>query len=290
MHKRFDKRAAYGALHKMGLLSHLNLHAKRRTNGRAIKIPIIGGVGIANLGQHEPWISHAIKMLLPLKVGCFMDVGVNLGQTLIKVFTHDRGRQYYGFEPNPMCAGYVEQLIRVNEISNAQVIPVGLSDSDTVSQLFLRDEYDREASITPQNRGEDYYGFCRYVPCFSGDRLVADFDIETISILKIDVEGAEREVLAGCRDILKKKRPFVLCEILPVYDEVSENGKLRRSRTDETLGILSDADYEIFRIQRDGQPKPLDTIETHGDLRQTDYLFIPSEFRHEFSAGFHGSG
>ena len=32
-------------------------------------------------------------------------------------------------------------------------------------------------------------------------------------VLKIDVEGAELEVLQGARELLKRKRPVVLCEV-----------------------------------------------------------------------------
>lgn len=286
MRKGFARRTVFRKLNRMGLLKFVNFSTHLRLKGSIVKIPVLGGVGLANFGNHEPWMDHAIGKLLPLKPGCFMDIGVNLGQTLIKVLTHDRDRPYYGFEPNSMCVAYVERLINVNKLTHARVIPIALSSGETLIPLFLRNDHDVEASITPENRGEHYYGFRRHVPCFSGDRIVADFGIEDISILKIDVEGAELEVLKGCRHLLKEIRPFVLCEILPIFDESTENGRLRRFRTDETLRIFFEAHYATFRIPHNSSLTPLEDIETHGDLKKTDYLFVPSELKHEILAEF----
>jgi FkbM family methyltransferase len=274
---RFSRQQIYGALYKLKVSRRLNFYPRRKLSGAAVTIPVLGGTGLSNLGRHEPWINKVIGALLPLRAGCFLDVGVNIGQTLLKVIAHDFEREYYGFEPNPRCLGYVEQLIAVNRIPNAKLIPAALSDYDGVIKLFFRHDHDKEASIVPENRGADYYQSSRYIPCVHGDALIERLGVRAASILKIDVEGAELEVLRGCAGTLKTMRPFVLCEILPVYDEISDNGRRRRARTDQTLQIFAEAAYDLFGIPRHGPLRPLDTIPTHGDLKQTDYLFVPRE-------------
>jgi len=44
-----------------------------------------------------------LKKILLLKDGVFIDIGMNLGQTLIKLKCVDPNIRYFGFEPNPGC-------------------------------------------------------------------------------------------------------------------------------------------------------------------------------------------
>jgi hypothetical protein len=67
------------------------------------------------------------------------------------------------------------------------------------------------------------------------------------------------EAGAGARDFIKAERPFIMCEILPVYDENSESGAVRASRQRELLTLLRGLDYAMARVQ-------------HGD-----YVFFPKE-------------
>ena len=80
-------------------------------------------------------MSGLLEVLLPLQPGTFMDVGVNVGQTLIQLRTLDAKRPYVGFEPNPACVFYVNELIRLNTFLSCTVFPVGLHTSDCVMPL-----------------------------------------------------------------------------------------------------------------------------------------------------------
>ena len=104
-----------------------------------------------------------------------------------------------------------------------------------------------------------------------------DLGINSVSVLKIDVEGAEVEVLDGLRKTIAEKRPFIICEILPVGDDESKVGKMRRKRTDAVTTLLSSLKYEILRQLDDGTCLPLKKIETHDDLGLCNYLFVPKE-------------
>ena len=52
-----------------------------------------------------------------------VDVGANLGQTLLKVKRLDRRARYVGFEPNPWCVVYMEELVRVNRLEHCSIVP-----------------------------------------------------------------------------------------------------------------------------------------------------------------------
>jgi FkbM family methyltransferase len=80
------------------------------------------------------------------------------------------------------------------------------------------------------------------------------------SLLKIDVEGAEAEVLRGLRPWISKHRPDLIVEVLPGYaDEL---------RATDFLGPLG---YSFFRIEAEG-PVPVAPYEASASHR--DHLLL----------------
>ena len=127
-------------LNKIGLLHRINIFPKLQIKKKSIIIPVINKIGYNNLFLSEMWMIRLLESVLPLAKGSFVDIGVNLGQSLIKLRSLDQKRQYIGFEPNPSCVFYVEKLIKVNSFENTLVIPVGLSDKTDVLHLNLYSE------------------------------------------------------------------------------------------------------------------------------------------------------
>lgn len=109
-----------------GIIRRFNFDITRRVNGRKIVVPFVNGIKVGV--SSEPWLSGALIKLLPLRKGLFVDVGANLGQTLIKLKSIKPARGYVGFEPNPACVFYLRELIRRHAFENSEIIPAGLSD------------------------------------------------------------------------------------------------------------------------------------------------------------------
>ena len=56
-----------------------------RINGQAFKVPVVGGVGASNLGISEYWMIDLWRRAFALHPKSpVLDVGANLGQTLLK--------------------------------------------------------------------------------------------------------------------------------------------------------------------------------------------------------------
>jgi hypothetical protein len=98
-----------------------------------------------------------------------------------------------------------------------------------------------------------------------------------VSIIKIDVEGAELEVVKGLADTLMRYRPAIVCEVLPTYSGADGRRAFRQPRIEALLGILRSLDYDVFRLMPTGEAIPLSTIEPHSDGTLTNYAFVPSE-------------
>jgi FkbM family methyltransferase len=243
--------------------------------GRSFTIPIING---RKTYVSEPWMFSVIKQLFSLKPGGFIDVGVNLGQTMLKVAAADPDRRYVGFEPNPTCADYAVTLASANRLPYV-IVPAGLGDKSTVLelQLYGPDDTDPSASMVAGFR-EKACG-SRHISVYSAGDLPEDLLPDAAAIVKIDVEGGEAWVIDGLKDYLAAKRPFVLVEILPAY---SPQNTARIERQQHIERTLADLGYAMFRVTRGSDElfkglQPIDEIGIHGDLSMVDYLMAPRE-------------
>jgi len=260
-------------------LDRLNLTFPLRLNGKWLKIPTVGRIGYSNLLMGEQWMIDILQKLLPLKDGAFVDVGVNLGQSLLKLRCVDRDIPYIGFEPNPACVHYVTRLIRRNGFMNCQLVSVGLFNKNEIVALdCYSSETDYAATVVRGFRSQEIQD--RFlVPLVKFEDACHQLGIEKVSTIKIDVEGAELEVIQGMQGVLEDVSPFVLCEILPVY---SADNRFRLTRQEEAERILKACHYCICRIdkKKNGHLRGLTRLQSlgvHSDLSLCDYLFVPDE-------------
>jgi FkbM family methyltransferase len=259
------------------LARRISLSLSVRYRGRSIRVPVIDGLGLGNSRLTEPWMLPLLERLLALDARAVLDVGVNLGQTLMKFLLLSDGRRYIGCEPNPLCVFYVERMAALNDARSVAIIPCGLSDQHGVLQLFSGGPVDSAASLVAGFRDASEYTSSRIAIVAPGDEVLQAAGAPPIGILKIDVEGAELDVLRGLHQTLARDRPLVVCEILPTYSDTTENGRMRRKRADAVTEIMTSLGYRMYRINHAGGLQPLDRVETHGDVELSDYLFAPRE-------------
>lgn len=266
-------RAAHFLLKKAGMFHR---SYREEAYGRSFVVPIING---RKTYVSEPWIAEALRRVLPLKPGAFIDVGVNLGQTMLKLAAIDPARAYLGFEPNPACADYAFALIRANALPYT-VIPAGLGvRTDIVMLQSIREEdTDPSASIVDGFRDNPVLAR-RPVMIVGWDDLPEAVVPGRIAVVKIDVEGGETEVVEGIEGMLASHRPFVFIEILPPY---TADNRFRLDRQGRVEQVLERLDYAIFRLlrARDGGLAGLERLGSfglHGDLALCDYLLAPRE-------------
>jgi FkbM family methyltransferase len=271
---RSDKHFFLRLLNKVQMLQYCNLYPEVDLGTQTIKLPIVGGIGYENLTPGERWFDDVLKLVFELKDGAFIDVGVNLCQTLLKFLEFSSGRTYYGFEPNPLCVSYAETLRAKNNLKQVHIIPIGLSNHNSVEELFLGSDYDSSASIVEGFRPAEFYSKSSHIPIFKGDEICERLHIDSLCALKIDVEGAELEVLEGLQNTVASLNPFIICELLPVYEESSERGRFRRERLDKVLEYLRVMNYDICRVSDEGAVW-LETVDTHSNLELCNYLFTP---------------
>lgn len=273
------KRFILRVLNKLTLLKFFNLIDTVKLNKKKIVVPVWGGIGFNNLRVSETWMIEILQLLKLNEDEVFIDVGVNVGQTLIKFKTVYTKMNYVGFEPNASCVNYIELLIAKNRWKNISLIPSGISEEVGLGILdhYADDMTDSSASIVANYRTDSKVYKRDIISLLNVSCVEHIWDGKKISAIKIDVEGAELGVLKSFYNNIKKDRPYLLVEILPVYD------KKNIERLDNQITIekiLNDLDYRIYRIKKDSKNKlesieHIESIGIHSNLDACDYIFSP---------------
>lgn len=257
-----------------------NFTIRKKLVNKTFRIPVIKNIGWSNIFENETWMSELLEVLLPVNQGIFVDVGVNIGQTLLKLKSIDQSREYFGFEVNPSCIAYLKELIKVNSFHNINLMPFGLADKTGVTRLqyYYNNEVDVTASIIQDYRPDDRVVKSEYVISSRMDDLEV-FSQNKIGIIKVDVEGAELEVISGAKQTISDHRPVLIIEILPAYSEENMN---RINRQSQIESIFKDLGYNFFRIKKDNANHfkgliGIDTFQVDGKISQCDYLLVPEE-------------
>jgi FkbM family methyltransferase len=286
---RDARRRALQLLNRSGQLWRFNFSVRTDVAGAPFKVPILFGEGRQNIVPIEEWLDETLARLFRLHKGAFLDVGVNVGQTLLKAKALDPARRYYGFEPNPRCCQYVEQLIRANRLAACAVIPAGLSSYSglAVLQMTKNTDLDSCASVVPGHWPDDSDLDTRYVTVLHGDVAVETIGIAEIAAIKIDVEGGELDVLRGLERTLRAHQPYLVFEILPVVDVASNYGRLRIVRRRALLDLLAMLGYRLYRVHLDATVELIADIEDeYTDLALSNYIAVHENTSESFLDAF----
>jgi FkbM family methyltransferase len=239
----------------------INRTTSVRLNGSRFKIPVWGGMetpGVRYTHKTAIIAAHA-------RSGTFLDVGVNLGQTLLDVRATHQEMAYLGFEPNPACVAYVQRLIEANHFNNCSLVPTALADRPGVAKLYGNHATDHASTMFGDMRArrpvrEQYISVQRF----------DDLGFAGIGFIKIDTEGAELDVLRGMTRLLEAERPTILCEVLPQCGgNTPERAAERRG---DLMKFVRDLGYQVLHVP---DMQPVDAFDPGPFDRQKswDYLF-----------------
>lgn len=273
-------------LAKLGLLKYFNLGTQISINQKKVWIPIVNNLGLKHLEGRDSWLFDLLNYVHKHNSNTtFLDIGVNIGQTLLQVKSIDANWTYLGFEPNPNCQFYVQKLIEANRFQKAKIYPVAASKKLELINLYKNSATDATATIVEDFRPGHYDKELAGISIgINLDAiLLHESNIGTEFLVKIDVEGAEYMALEGMSKFLEAFNPFIICEILDSHTK--ETIPESKRRIDIIQHILKTHDYNIYRILKTANDKkvlsldPVETIEirvwAEESLALNDYLFVP---------------
>jgi FkbM family methyltransferase len=168
----------------------------------------------------------------------FFDIGANIGQHSLFMSLH--ADQVHSFEPYSVVSQKLERHIELNEISNIWLHKVGFSNQQEELDFYAptgRNQGIGSFDAGTVSKGNRNLGKLALV---RGDKYLEEKALQEICLLKIDVEGFEKNVLEGLRDTLEKSRPVAVAE-------VTYGNSLSFASLDELRTALP-TDYVLFRF------------------------------------------
>ncbi|CAN5669202.1 hypothetical protein BH11BAC3_BH11BAC3_19350 [soil metagenome] len=246
-------------------------------------IPVINNIGKSHLELHEKYLFDVYEKLLK-NAKEFIDIGANIGQTLIKVKSINPAIGYTAFEPSISCIHYIENLARLNSIKNFGLYPIGIASQTAVVKFYVTAQHSQGNSIIEGIRIQKEHLSQKFVPVFSFEDLQFPSSFSTDNVLiKIDVEGAEYLVLEGMTKFISKVKPVLLIEFLRIsekdevfMDEVVREKRLKNQLTCEE--IFKQVSYDKYLITENGEFILTNVIGYNMNEKNTNYLVVPVGF------------
>jgi FkbM family methyltransferase len=174
--------------------------------------------------------------------GWFFDVGANVGIYVWEVRKVCPTRKILAFEPDPANFALLEMTRKEAEIQNLELCPDALSNqTDEVS--FSQDPL---TSATGCIRGDEKPWIEQYLNGSTNHITVntrtmdSEVGNDTVpSLVKIDVEGHEVQVLEGADNTLSKAKPLLIIESFPPQQE-------------KVISLLQKYGYKLIDADRHG--------------------------------------
>ena len=167
------------------------------------------------------------------------DVGAHIGLVSLSVSrVVDANATIIAFEPSAINVKYLRRHLRLNSVTNVRVVSavIGCCDSESVTFFEAARPDSMGRIIGPPERNVEYQAVERPQICLDdyskSKNLVPD-------LIKIDVEGAEYEVLSGAVHILRSHRPVVMLSVHPEYMEMMGDS------VDDLRELMADVNYTI---------------------------------------------
>lgn len=244
---------AYGALAERGWLDH----------GPARSLFELGYGGYKLL-----WEAGSIGQLRTVVTpgSLVVDVGANVGFFTVRFARWVRpGGRVLAIEPEPLNASRLARRVRRHCDDPVEIVKGVATDHEGVEHLF----------INRHHPGDHRIGLDGGVPVSAHtiDGLVAARPARRVSLIKIDVQGAELRVLHGASATLAEHRPALFVEIHePGLREFGTNAR-------EVIEHLASLGYAGHRISRRGIGPAEDpaTLAAVFARRYGDALFLPRD-------------
>lgn len=172
-------------------------------------------------GEYEGGTNRALERYVrPGDV--VIEAGANMGSetVLLSRMVGDAGH-VYGFEPNPYTYERLSMNVAINELKNVSIYDLAIGEKDGEVSFniypkgFCNPGMSSKYMSTPQTKKIT-------VPQRTLDSFVAEKGISRVNFLKMDIQGAEMDLLNGADGLLERDRPTIFMEALREYNDITQ--------------------------------------------------------------------
>ena len=196
-------------------------------------------------GLYEPCTAVALSRLLA-PGATFVDVGANVGlfSLLASRWVGPHGR-VVSLEPSSREFARLRRHVELNRLTNVLTLQVAAGDERGHALLHVAEG--RYPGLNTLASSFMYAGIAEdrteEVAVMPLDDLLPAQGIETVSVIKIDVEGLEPQVVQGARETIRRIRPAVVLEIAGAALDPAHEGRRSIER------LLTGAGYQFAAVE-----------------------------------------
>jgi len=200
-----------------------------------------------------------------------IDVGANFGYYSVR-YEH-LCSHIFAFEPVSTTYNVLKKNIESNAVKNITLFKIGVSDTTGQQEINLYNVSGNNslfARTVPDDHPLKKIGK-ETIKLNSLDILIKNGRVTIPDIIKIDVEGAELDVLKGAKNTIASHRPAIIFEY-------SESTSVDAGYTKEALlNVLELIDYHVYGIPEKEDDLTLIKEEDFARHDIANVIFVPKE-------------
>ena len=154
----------------------------------------------------------------------FYDLGANIGLfALLGARLVGPSGRVESFEPDSVVAGRLRRNVERNGFTNVRVVEAGIWSASGERSFVVADagSPDRGVGKIVESVGRESGGTIR---CVALDDFVKSAPAP--DAIKCDIEGAEVEAVRGAENLLRERRPWIVCEMHSAENDVAARSYL----------------------------------------------------------------
>lgn len=208
---------------------------------------------------YEPETTRTIQALLG-PGDLFLDVGANVGFfSIVAARRAGTAGRVVAFEPHPDCARELLELARVNGVADRVTLVRAAVGARAAAEVPLYVSADTVLSTLDPARSpaRAHFAFDRHVIVAAitiDEWMASNSPRGPLTLVKIDVEGSEAEVIEGMAAAIAAYGPAVICETSPGS---AADVRLRAAGYDAVPLDLREAGHGNYLYRKGAAPRTL---------------------------------
>jgi FkbM family methyltransferase len=173
-----------------------------------------------------------------------IDIGTHMGDTTVPMaLAVGKGGLVLGFDPNPHVFKIFEVNAALNkDKTNIVALPYAITTEDGDYHFYSREASFNNGGVAKDLKGNEGYTLNNAVKGINLEKFLNENyqDKRTrLSLIKVDTEGYDKDILKSIKSILTSLKPTVLAECFR---------KLTKEDRSELYHVLSDSGYDLYRF------------------------------------------
>ncbi|WP_271168324.1 FkbM family methyltransferase [Hansschlegelia plantiphila] len=219
------------------------------------------------LSEYEPAVQATLLALVEGAPAShvFYDVGAHIGlySALINAVYRRSHIKVVAFEAAAETAAICRLLVAKNRL-DFEVVELAVSSTAGTKKFFISPKAETSNSLNPKFRtGAQFVE----VQATTIDQFVA-LGGPAPTVMKLDVETHEPDVIKGAAATIERCRPWIVCEFLD---------KANRRKVQNAVETLKGLNYSFYRLSDPlWHPHSVDEVVNDLDTKDRDWLLAPS--------------